>query len=154
MKGKKYEKPLMAVEFFTPNDFVTACDLCEAVYNESGNNYIYNGSNHSLYLDKNDNSRYNNGEQIDTPYPSSDTFTFSFKDNKDLNYAMNSLTTGNPVFRNIKGFTTHKYYREYKSNNNKYVNTSEVQSLYALKSTDNITYYFNTNAFTITKLHS
>lgn len=156
-KKKEYSRPFMFLENFIPSSFVASCDEYQAVY--TGTEVVFDGSGNKLYHDTNDNKNYNSGEQVSTPAPPSDnTFVFSFSENESLNYMMLGMVSGKPALRNIcniKPYSNHKYYYDYDSSYPYgYRNTSQVQNLYALKATNNLTYYFRGNSFTITKLPS
>ena len=139
----------MAVEKFVVDKYCAPCNW-QGKYTSSA--YIYGGSN-KLYYDTNDNEVYNSGEQINTPNPPSDkTFTFSYNENHELGYVDTSLSTGNIYLKNLISVASHKYYTYYSGSNNKYQN--ERSYLYALKAIDGKTYWFSSNSFSFSKLHS
>ncbi len=149
MTRKEYQKPFMVVERFVAQEYCAPCNW-QGKYTSSA--YIYD-SNNKLYLDKNDNKRYDSGEQINTPAPPSDkTFIFSYNENNELGYVDTSSITGNIFLTNLIPTASHKYYTYYQGNRNEYEN--ERKYLYALKAVNGKTYWFSGNSFTFSKLHS
>ena len=148
MMKNEYLKPLMAVEKFVSNEYCAPCNW-QGEYTSSG--YIYDNSKNKLYYDENDSGCFENGEQVNTPTPTSKIFTFSYSDNYELGYVNTNSITGNIYLKNLIP-ASHSYYTYHSGTRKEYKN--ERTSLYALKADDGKTYWFSGNSFTFSKLRS
>ena len=128
MEKKTYRKPFLAIEQFTPNEYISACEP------ETKNEVIYNETScyYSLFWDINFNLHYDTGEY------------FSFDSIPSPLYIDITASTIQGYYRD--GFVnqpsrpggTMKFYR-----NNKYSTKTELKTVYIVRDENGNDYYFS-----------